>query len=629
MSSAVVSAVAAALWRALNNGKNIVSQSWSLTQNFDGTLDTLYPTGNKPAGYQTTPTILYTDVVDGPVTGGINGKGLPINIFGYAFGTRANIGTAAGARVYLRDPAGANTWIEVGHYNWLAKAKTFNWNQLQQLCIDPGNLGGTAVAGRALDLKVNVNGVDSNILTAAFTVQPGNFFYVDHDNGNDATGAMNDPTKPFKHLQVYNSGSSTYSGLFTSLSKTGGDVILIKGTTSDNLGVESKYMRFYDYTGSAPTGSAGTGYIKMLNWPSSTGPSTWTFNGPAADNGGITGVIQNKYNLAGKYFVISGYTGVGNPTGNSDASPMNGQSGAIYWRIINCDLSWLSTVTGANNARAGGIAGEFENSVILGNHIHDISGDPNNLENHGVYLGDSAGVCTKNLELAWNVIKDITGGSGTQCNNNSASDNFTGIKIHHNWIENVQKYCININDTTLVHNCWNNILINPVLNCYRIGTYTTGASYTFVHNTCIQTQGNNGTEGSGMLASNALTSGTYLIANNILYRAGNNGSVGVTYSTFDTASGVTLRQNLYFDALGTLTTVPSSDTTGIYGDPLFTDFTNQNYTLKTGSPALNACTSAEPYAITTDFFGIARQVIDTSTPSTVKNDIGATEGVGT
>jgi hypothetical protein len=89
-----------------------------------------------------------------------------------------------------------------------------------------------------------------------------------------------------------------------------------------------------------------------------------------------------------------------------------------------------------------------------------------------------------------------------------------------------------------------------------------------------------------------------------------------------------MAENLYFDVTGTETTAPSKDTTGIYGDPKFTDFVNKLLTLQTGSPAIDACASAEVIAVASDFYGMARPVTGTSAPGASKNDIGATEGVG-
>jgi hypothetical protein len=625
MSGAILAAISSLLG-VVSNTKNIVSKTWSLQASFDGVKYGLYPNGDKPAGYQTAPTLLANDVADGQITGGINGNGVPIRLFGYSFGTRSNLGLTTGAKVYFRDPLGDNLWHECAYYWYLSTSKVYSKLQIQELCIEPGALGGSMVNGRSLDIKVTVNGTDTNILTAAFKIQPGNFFYVDHQNGSDTTGAVNDKTKPFQHLQVYNTGTSSYTGLWASLTSTGGDTILVKGTTSDNLGVEGKYCRFYSKTGSVADGTTGKGSIKILNWPTTSGASTWSFTGPAADNGGIHGSISGHYGTDGKYVTLSGFTGAGNATGNSDAAPINGQYGAIGWRVFNCESQWQSTVTGTNHARAGAIAGEWESSLIFGCHLHDVWGDSNQ-ENHGIYIGDGANVCSKNVEIAYCYIHDITAGSGIQCNNSAASDTFQGIKTHHCWIENVAKYSINANNTVLSWDVWNNILVNPSKNIFRVGTPQASAVLNFVHNTCVQSSTNNSYTGMTAQESAGITSGTTSIKHNIFYKANNTG--GLTFTSFGSGdTGVAMAENLYFDVTGTETTAPSKDTTGIYGDPKFTDFVNKLLTLQTGSPAIDACASAEVIAVASDFYGMARPVTGTSAPGASKNDIGATEGVG-
>jgi len=125
------------------------------------------------------------------------------------------------------------------------------------------------------------------------------------------------------------------------------------------------------------------------------------------------------------------------------------------------------------------------------------------------------------------------------------------------------------------------------------------------------------------------TSGTLNIKANVLVmRAGHNASLGfTTYGASDT--GVVMANNLYYDFDGVVTTAPTKDTAATYGNPLFTDLPNLNLTLATGSPGLGAMTAAEPIAIATDFYGIARPQTGTGTPSGSKNDYGATQGIGT
>lgn len=239
--------------------KNAAAKNWSIAASFDGYFYSAYPAGDKPAGYQTTPTLLAIDNAAGPTSGGENNKGDYVSLFGYAFGTRAALGTAAGARVYFRDPAGANTWVEVDNYRSLLASKVYATHQIQRITVQIGALGGKT---GLLDVKVTVNGVDTNILVGAFTVQPGRFFFADNVTGDDATGVVDDITKPFRYVQKATAGALPYTGIWASI-RPGDKIIVRAGTWSDQVGMESRWLRFFEETGIAPRGNQGTGYVSI------------------------------------------------------------------------------------------------------------------------------------------------------------------------------------------------------------------------------------------------------------------------------------------------------------------------------------------------------------------------------
>ena len=218
--------------------------------------------GQDFASYQTAPTLIDTDINSGSTTNGENSKGAYVSLFGYAFGTQAALGTASGARVYFRHPGGDNTWHEVDNYRALNGSRVFATHQVARIIVQLGALGSIA-AGAVCDVKVTVNGVDSNILTGHFTIQPGHFFFVS-TSGNDGTGAKNNIAAPFRYLQQAN-GGSTFTGVFdpTTGVKPGDTIVLRAGTWSDQTGYESKWIRPYNQTGTAPNGSANNGYIHI------------------------------------------------------------------------------------------------------------------------------------------------------------------------------------------------------------------------------------------------------------------------------------------------------------------------------------------------------------------------------
>lgn len=239
--------------------KTPVAANYSLIACFDGNFDSRYPLGDKPSGYQTTPTLLFIDNVAGPTSGGENNKGDYVSLFGYSFGSRAALGTAAGARVYFRDPAGANTWVEVDNYRSLLASKVYTTHQLQRITVQIGALGGKT---GLLDVKVTVNGVDTNVLVGAFTVQPGRFFFVDNVTGDDSTGVVDDITHPFRYVQKATAGALPYTGIWASI-RPGDKIIPRAGTWSDQVGMDSRWLRFFEETGIAPRGNQGTGHVSI------------------------------------------------------------------------------------------------------------------------------------------------------------------------------------------------------------------------------------------------------------------------------------------------------------------------------------------------------------------------------
>lgn len=235
--------------------KNAAAKNWVLVKCFDEFYDSRWPLGDKPPSRQTTPTLLKIDNSAGPTSGGENNKGDYVSLFGYSFGARAALGTATGARVYFRDPAGANTWVEVDNYRSLTAPDIYSTHDIQRITVQLGSLGGKT---GLLDVKVTVNGVDTNVLVGAFTVQPGRFFFASL-TGDDATGVVDDITHPFRYVQKATAGTLPYTGIWASI-RPGDKIIVRGGTWTDQVGFDNRWLRFFEETGIAPRGNQGTGY---------------------------------------------------------------------------------------------------------------------------------------------------------------------------------------------------------------------------------------------------------------------------------------------------------------------------------------------------------------------------------
>lgn len=624
--------------------KDALPCSFSVVAGFDNYFRGDDPYGYGPLGYLTSTRLLYTDVRHASLANGENGLGSYLNLFGYNFGTKAALGTASGARVYLRDPLGDNAWHEVANYRSLGTSVTFTKTQIQRLAVQVGALGGGITAGRVLDLYVSVNGEASNslnTLTGHITEQVGHFFFVSL-SGNDGTGVKNDISLPFRYLQQAN-GGTTFTGVWdpTTGVKAGDTIVLRGGSWSDQVGFETKWFRAQSHTGSAPNGSANNGPITITSYPGpilGNAPEVVQFTTPASGAGAIMGCSSARSALGyGKYFNVCNLKIAVNATAATDAGPINFQTNADYWRVVNCELGpWPSTLVSPANAKAGGIAGSSVGGKILGNYIHDIDCDANNpgtsaLENHGIYFDTGQTTPSADVEVAYNVIEDILGGSGIQFQDTNGGPN-TGMLVHHNWIDTCIKYGINLAVGLVSLNVYNNVFRGCGRNTLRWGgldsVSTTDINIT--HNTIFQPLSTSAYKTAITRESNVMTLGSIKIQHNIVVLEVGASAGSTDYHDITAGeTNCTVSENLYFDRSGTETTVPAKDTLSAYGDPLFTDYAALNFTVATGSPALGACTAAEAIAVADDFYGVARPVTGTGAPGATKNDIGAMQGVGT
>jgi hypothetical protein len=87
------------------------------------------------------------------------------------------------------------------------------------------------------------------------------------------------------------------------------------------------------------------------------------------------------------------------------------------------------------------------------------------LLDHGVYITSGS----KDWELAYNLIENITGGNGIQLYGpGHLTSTINNVNVHHNWIHDVNKHGLNISDNSgtgiLI---WSNVVYNTVGGCWR------------------------------------------------------------------------------------------------------------------------------------------------------------------
>ena len=586
------------------------------------------------------PFLINTDIVAGSLTGGEGGLGAYMSLFGHGFGAQASTGTPSGVQVWFRNPSGDNAWHEVANYRALIQSRTYARNAVEQVIVQLGSLGGQA-NGAVLDLKVTVGGVDSNVLAGWFTVQPGRFFFASL-SGNDSTGVVDDITHPFRYVQRYSSG---YTGIWASTVPTGaaglraGDTIVIRGGTwTDYLSHDGQWIRFYSHNGSPPNGAVGHGYINFVRYPGPImghAPEDVFWQGPAAANGGIDGPESSRWHLCGQYVTISGLRLQANA--GASMGPIDLQAGGDSWRIFDNDLSFPTTLHATN----GGIAGTGHGDRISFNSIHDIGGDTSYLETHGIYIGDaslqSGTDISQDWDVSYNWLARMTGGSCLQWNATMSSSTFSGIQVHHNWIEHCAKNGLNASNNTGTGNAWYDNVILDVQGgqsgaSLMVKDYQAGMVLDILHNTVVQYVS---VSDGGIISTQAsgFSSGRVAALHNVFAMGPGHAS---SLAAFDNLSGngaaISVSQNLYFNFGSSGPTSRSSgDALGMYGNPLFaatpTSQTSDDgdYTLQPGSPAWNAASAANPVPVVDDLFGEPRPVPDTSTPGASRNALGAIE----
>ncbi|MDE2441914.1 MAG: right-handed parallel beta-helix repeat-containing protein [Betaproteobacteria bacterium] len=529
-----------------------------------------------PVSVAGAPQVLYTDILSGPNTGGENGKGIYLSIFGKNFGTT---GLGSAVKVYINN-------VEVDNYRYqgLSKGRT----DIQQLTVQIGALG-NPTAGTALPIKVVVNGVASNT-DKTFMVNPGRILFVDNVAGNDSTAAAGDITKPYRYVQT----PALYTGGAWPTARAG-DFIVMRGHGTSapwtDVGFEKYFMRFRDKSGSAPTGASGTGPIVVMGYPN--------------EDVYIRGLLANGM-TAGCMSGVNGqsWTGMGQWVGLTNLridcegydGPISQQIWGHNWRVVNNDLS-ASTAprTGSSIPRMAGITGNGNNSVWLGNHIHDIQGSSG--ECHGIYIdGDGS------YEIAYNNVHNIRDGNGINlyANGGNGSDVINNVNLHHNVFHDVSKHGINIADGSKAgFKVWNNVVYNVAYAAVRFNTTDlTGAKIfnnTF-YNTYTSYDPKNPSSYGAITNDWNLPSGALDIENNIFSVASgspyNSGSNGVP------SSAGTIAHNLWFNG---------SDTTGfdsapVAGNPKFVT-AGSDFHLQSGSPAIGVgvATSAVTSLVTTDY----------------------------
>lgn len=568
--------------------------------------------GTDPAA----PRILYVDALSGPTSGGENGLGGYLSIFGHGFGSASALGSAT--KLYIGD-------AEVANYRYLGPSQVHGRLGIQQLTVQVGQLG-NAPAGRALPIRLVVNGVSSN-QEHTFYPTAGRVLFVSL-SGNDREAMADDINRPWRYLQDNATGRGAYYA-----AREGDHIVIRGGNWSDTEGVDGTWMRA-SMRAAARNGRPDA-WLHVTSYPGppdANAPEVVRYQTPPDKPGGIMGPWSAIAGTSGEYWSISNLHMEVSGLATADAAPINLQYSTGHWRVVNNELGpWpVSTVKAA---RAAGVAGMGDDVKVFGNHIHDIGGTAD-LENHGIYADGG----TTNWEVAFNWIHDISGGSLVQFNDakgwagnfrlpgGSVWQGFTGMKVHHNWLENAAKYGITVSDVGSSNGrvelaAWNNVIIGTRLPPLRMNSTAASIDLVIVHNTIYDAMTAWSGTGNSLIRNEGSGKGTVTIANNVL-AFGPRTVRGATWfiDRADQAHGWSFRGNLYWDE-GRGLAAPALDTQRVVGNPRFTDAPGRDLVPKQPSFAIDKALQPNPFRVDDDLTGRVRR------PVGAASDIGAFEAL--
>ena len=537
----------------------------------DGTSPTDTGGGDTGPGPIAGLRLFFSDLESGPNTGGQNGKGAFVTLYGNGFGSSRGPSTVTvGGGVVDNYPVWTNTRI------------TFQ-------------LGSAAATG---DMVVHVASKgDSNSLP--FTVRTGNIYFVSSTGSDTAAGSFAAPWASIPQAKnKIAAGDIAYIGV-----KSGDSVsqTTVDGSSSYNCALG---MSYNDGTNQG-TPNAPKALVVYPGATATIGVET------GIERGLLVPAISGTFD----YWVVAGF----HLRGAVEAIDLEGP--ADGWRVIGNDIS-CPNGTGESGCVTGSDGTSPTNLVFYGNVVHDAAANVTTITKyyHGIYFASS------HLDLGWNVVENGKTCRAIQFHDTGGPNNFD-ISVHDNLIHDT--VCDGINFATVDPSqgkveAYNNIIYNVGLGpdpddgasdyagIYVAGETDSGSDGTGaveIYNNTLYNCGSRLNSDSGAFnnggGSPALT---MHLVNNLVYSTG-----GESYVASDSASGlISGSNNLWFGATGG---APSGMTASVTSNPMLVNAAGFDFHLMPGSPAIGAgITTAAPF----DFDG---------NPRGASFDIGAYEHV--
>jgi hypothetical protein len=513
------------------------------------------------------PVIFFTDVTSGPNTGGQNGNGTILSIYGKQFGV-----TQGGSTVTVGGSAVASylTWgtlIPGG-------------SGVQKISVA---IGANAKTG---PIVVHTAGGDSNA-NITFTVRSGNIYCVSN-TGADATGhgtfsAGCFKTMPYAVHQAMAAGDITY--------------------VMDGV-VANTQDPFHTYSAPLAIVESGTATnpMALIVYPGAT--VTVDGSGSGLGFGIRTPNVDPCISTGCSNWVVAGFNILASQCMNLN-SP--------NWNIVANDMT---APMGGNLTACVEVADTpFVN--MYGNHIHNIGNSTTSKTYHAVYY--SSGTNASHEIFAWNSVHDVLGCRAFQVFVDGGAT-MSDIHVHDNLIYNIRCDGLNlktVNPDAGTVEAYNNIIYNagmgpdPTDGSASYSCIATGGSATTnsvqVYNNTMYNCGSGGTDAT--TAAGIEPGIKTNVTNNVI----NELTRGTIFATTDTCGTVTGQDNATF---GVSDNCASSTTGNVTAAPNFSNPAIGDFHILTGSALIGAGTAIS--GLFTDFDANPR-------PSTGAIDIGAYE----
>jgi hypothetical protein len=334
------------------------------------------------------PVLFYSDITSGPSTGGENGNGAYVTIYGNYFGPSQGSSTVT---------AGGGAMVNCKVWG----AATFWYQKLT--C----QLGSQAASG---NLVVTVSGQSSNALP--FTVAAGNIYFVSTTGSDSNAGNFTAPWLTLlKARDTMQPGDITYA------------MNGVTQSTDDGTGWDSAFLLSGEDQG---TWCSATGSPRALvAYPGAT-VTIGNATGGAPDWGLRTSDCQGNYVLAGISFrgQFPGELG-----------------GGSNYRIIDSDITCPYSV-----GSGGGSCFETSQATYIyfyGNHVYNAGATNASSLFQGVYFSTDSNY----VDMGWNLVEEVHGCRGVQVHSSplgsggpsdpTGHDQYS-ISIHDNTIHDTQ-----------------------------------------------------------------------------------------------------------------------------------------------------------------------------------------------